>query len=204
MKKAIQIVLGLGIIALAFVIYKQVMTPLEFRAERERREKVVIERLKNIREAQRAFKKVHMRYTSSFDTLINFVLNDSLEYEKIIGSEDDSAAVAKGLVRREKFMIAAIDTAFGAKKLTHEEIKQLPFIPFSNNEKFIMGAGQVNTAADVMVPVFEVKAPYKTFLGDLDRQELLNLLDERKAMEKYKGLKVGALDQATNDAGNWE
>ena len=131
-------------------------------------------------------------------------LNDTLEYEKIIGSDDDSVAVARGQVRREKFRIAAIDTVFGTKKLSPDVVKQLPYIPFGNGAQFIMGAGQVTTAADVVVPVFEAKAPYKVFLGDLDQQELINLLDDRRAMDKYKGLKVGDLEQATNDAGNWE
>ncbi|MBQ4279766.1 MAG: hypothetical protein IJC16_07425 [Rikenellaceae bacterium] len=204
MKKAIQIVLAVVIVVLAFVVYKQIMTPMKFQEEQDRREKAVIERLKYIRDAQRGFKKANQRYTGSFDTLINFVLNDTLEYEKIIGSDDDSVAVARGQVRREKFRIAAIDTVFGTKKLSPDVVKQLPYIPFGNGAQFIMGAGQVTTAADVVVPVFEAKAPYKVFLGDLDQQELINLLDDRRAMDKYKGLKVGDLEQATNDAGNWE
>ena len=40
-------------------------------------------------------------YTGNFDSLINFVLNDSMVvYEKAFGSADDSVAVARGLVSR--------------------------------------------------------------------------------------------------------
>jgi hypothetical protein len=39
----------------------------------------------------------------------------------------------------------------------------------------------------------------------MDRQELINLINECKNVyEVYPGVKVGAMDAATNDAGNWE
>jgi hypothetical protein len=53
--------------------------------------------------------------------------------------------------------------------------------------------------------VFEAKAPYITFLDTIKyRQDVINLLDDRKRTERYKGLKVGSLTESTNDAGNWE
>jgi hypothetical protein len=110
----------------------------------------------------------------------------------------------------EKFTVKAIDTVFGAKKLTPEQIEQLRYIPYSAQAnggvpvEFIMGAGEVEVG-NVKVPVFEAKAPYKTFLLDLEEQLLINLIDEQKnVLYNYPGVKVGDLNQATNDAGNWE
>ena len=65
-------------------------------------------------------------------------------------------------------------------------------------------AGIFTTESGVVVPVFEARAPFKLYLSDLDAQELRNLVDDREQLDKYPGLKVGAMDQATNDAGNWE
>ncbi|MBR5454554.1 MAG: hypothetical protein IKV60_02030, partial [Rikenellaceae bacterium] len=141
---------------------------------------------------------------------INFVLNDSLVMERKLVDEDDSVAMArlkaKQIKNIEKFKVAVIDTVFGEKKLTAEQVRNLRFIPFAaEGTEFIMDAGMFTTESKVIVPVFECKAPYKEFLADMDRQELINLINECKNVyEVYPGVKVGAMDAATNDAGNWE
>ena len=206
MKKIIQVILAIVIVAMGYYAVNLVLTSIQFQNQTTARKAVVIEKIKDIRAAQRSFKQVNQRYTSSFDTLINFVLNDSLVFEKKLGSADDSVAVAKGLVKTEKFKMAVIDTVFGAKKLTREQVMNLRYIPFAEEgTEFIMDAGMFTTESKVIVPVFECKAPYKTFLADLDRQELINMIHECKNIyEVYPGVKVGAMDAATNDAGNWE
>jgi len=204
MKKAIQIVLFLVIVVLGYILVNSILTPLDFQNTTKAREAAVIERIKDIRTAQRAYKSVHQRFTGSFDTLINFVLNDSLVFEKAIGSADDSVAVAQGLVKREKFNVAAIDTIFGDRKLTPEQIKNFRFIPYGNGKEYIMSAGDLATESKVVVPVFECKAPYKSFLIDLDQQLLVNLIDDSKTLNRYPGIKVGSMTEATNEAGNWE
>lgn len=204
MKKVIQIVLAVVIIGLAYVLYKQITNPLEFKKIKAARETVITGRLKDIRTAQRAFKQMNQRFTGSFDTLINFVLHDSMVFERAFGSADDSIAVAKGLVKHETFKIPVIDTIFGTRVLTPAQVKDFPNIPFGNGAQFIMAAGILTTESKVVVPVFECKAPYKDYLGDLDRQWLINLIDDRKIIDRYPGLKVGSLTEATNEAGNWE
>ncbi len=203
MKKAIRIILVVVIAALVFIVVRQILGPMEFQKERALREKVVVERLKDIRAAERAYKQAHQVYTSSFDTLIDFILKDSIVFEKATGSADDSIDVARGLVKVEKFKMAAIDTLFKTKK-TPEEIRELPLIPFGQGAKFYLEAGSVITESQVEVQVFECRAPYKDYLGDLNRQELINLIDDAMSYEKYPGLKVGSMKEATNDAGNWE
>lgn len=205
MKKVIQIVLALLVVFLIFVVYKQITTPLKFQKEVAQRSAAVIERIKDIRTAERAYKQANSVYTGNFDSLINFVLNDSLVFERAFGSADDSVAVAKGLVKREKFKMAVIDTIFGSKKMTPEMVKKIRIIPFSQNEEFILQAGELNTESGVNVKVFEARAPYKSYLYDLNQQELINLIDEREnTFNDYPGIKVGSMTSATNDAGNWE
>lgn len=200
MKKVILIILIAGVAGLSYVLYNQIMTPLNFENTVSLREKEVIQRLKDIRSAQRAFKLSHGVYTKSMDSLIDFVKNDSLTFEIKFGSEDDSVAKAKGLVKVEQIKIAVLDTIFN-KNFKADELK---FIPFSGNTPFIMDADTIRTESKVLIPVFEAKAPYKTFLSDLDMQELVNLIDRRKSTDKYPGIKVGSIEAATNDAGNWE
>jgi hypothetical protein len=38
----------------------------------------------------------------------------------------------------------------------------------------------------------------------VNRQETLNLIDLQEKLEKYAGLKVGAVNEPNNFAGNWE
>ncbi|MCC8088404.1 MAG: hypothetical protein LIO79_03945 [Rikenellaceae bacterium] len=192
-------------IVLCWVLYRQFASPMEFEKERKLREVVVVQRLKDIRSAQRAFKQVHGRYTPSFDSLINFVLTDSLTYRMSIGSMDDSLAVAQGLVQNVEFKVPVRDTIYSGRGFTDRDIREIRIVPFSGGQEFIMDAGELETESRVVVQVFEAKAPYKTFLADLDHQELVNLIDRTKnTLNRYPGLKVGSITEATNDAGNWE
>lgn len=199
-----QIALAVVIVALVVWLYLIIVNPLRFAKEKNIREKAVIERIKDIRSAERAYKQVYGEYTGSFDELIRFVLNDSMTYERTFGSMDDSVAVAQNLVRTEKFKMAAIDTIFGQKRLTPDAVRQLRYIPYGDGTEYYLASTVLTTESRVSVPVFECKAPYKDFLQDLNRQELINLIDEQKAINRYPGIKVGSLEVATNDAGNWE
>lgn len=204
-KAAIQIVLALVVIGLAFVVYRQLTIPLQFDKEVEKRSAAVIDRIKDIRSAERAYKQVYNKYCGNFDSLIAFVLTDSMVYERSFGSADDSVAVARGLVKSEQFKMAVIDTAFGTKKLTPAQVQQLRYIPYSADQEYILEAGALETESGVTVQVFECRAPFKAYLSDLNHQELVNLIDEREnTFKDYPGIKVGSMTSATNDAGNWE
>ncbi|MCD8073247.1 MAG: hypothetical protein LUE10_08845 [Alistipes sp.] len=199
----LSIVLGIFIVLFTWLLFRHLTTPLNFQKEVKVREAAVISRIQDIRTAQQAYKQKYQRYTPTFDSLIYFILNDSLIFERSSGSVDDTLAVARGLVTREEFSIPVIDTIF-RKKVTREDVENLRYIPYGDGAEYIMDAGMFETDSKVVVPVFEAKAPYKAFLSDLNRQELINYIDDAKTLGKYPGIKVGALDQATNDAGNWE
>ena len=96
MKKGIQIFLGLVIVALIYVIADMIHTPLKFEQQLKERNAEVIVKLKDIRSAERAFKTKYQRFTNDFDSLITFILTDSLEMERKLVDEDDSVAMAFG------------------------------------------------------------------------------------------------------------
>ncbi len=209
-KKIAQIVLAVVIVALVYVIYAQISTPIRFEDELKTKKAQVIERIKDIRTAQRAFKSKYQHFTGSFDSLEMFILTDSLELERKIVDEDDSVAMAMlkklGKKNVEKFTVAVIDTVFSPKRLSVEEIKDLRYIPTTNRlAQFIMEAGYT-TASNVTVPIVECRAPYKMFLDTVEyRQEIINLIDdEENNFNRYAGVKFGSMDAANNEAGNWE
>lgn len=211
MKKLFQIILAVAIVGLVYVIYVQISTPIRFDKETKAKKAQVIDRIKDIRTAQRAFKSKYQHFTASFDSLSAFVLTDTLELERKIVDEDDSAAMAmlkkSGKKNIEKFKIAVIDTIFTPKKVTRQDVENFRFIPGTGNKaQFIMEAGIITTESKVVIPVVECRAPYKAFLDTVAyRQEVINLIDEEQNnFNRYPGVKFGSMDSGNNEAGNWE
>lgn len=211
MKKILlQIILLVAIGALVWWLYSLFNTPLEFERMRKEREAKVVERLKDIRTAQRAYRNKYLKFTPSFDSLIAFVKYDSLTFEHAIGSADDSLAVAQGRVSVEKFQVAVKDTIQFISPEVLKDVNNLRYIPGSveatgSMQQFAMDTASIETESRVVVPVFEAFAQYPTFLGDLDKQELINFRDYQiNTLNRADGLKVGSLTATTNEAGNWD
>ena len=210
-KKIFQILLAVLIVVLVWVIYKQINTPISFEKERDIRKAAVIERIKDIRSAERAFNKKYQRFTADFDSLINFVLNDSIEGERKIVDEYDSAAMAQlkkaGKKNVEKFTVAVIDTIFSPRKLSEADVRNLRYIPWTNNKtEYILEAGKLETESKLVIPVIECRAPYVWFLDTVKyRQEVINYVDdETNNFKRYAGVKFGSMEGGNNEAGNWE
>ena len=210
MKKGIQFILGLAIIGLVYVVANLIYTPLSFDQQLEERNAEVIVKLKDIRAAQRAYKSKYQQFTGDFDSLINFILNDSLTMERKLVDEDDSVAMAQlkkqGKKNVETYNIAVVDTIFNPRKLSKQEIQELRYIPFTDNKvEFILEAGHVTAGGNVKVPIIECRAPYKSYLDTLEyRQNVINLIDDRENnFNEYAGLKFGSMEGANNEAGNW-
>lgn len=202
-KRIIQVLLFLLAIVLAYFLVESIMTPIRFKKEQTKRYDVVIQRLKEIRKAENAYKEVYGSYTSSFDTLINFVKNDSLPLlfkkgeipEEMLGKITEKEAIKKGFIVRDTLYVSVKDSIFGKKYM----VDSLQIIPYSGGKLFSLAAGEVVTGSKLKVKVFEAKAPSKYILRGLDMQEVINLNDGLD----YKGLKVGSLTEP-NTAGNWE
>ncbi len=211
MKKIAQIILGLAIVGLVYVIYDQISTPIRFDEDLKAKKAQVIDRIKDIRTAQRAYKTKYQHFTASFDTLASFILNDTLVLERKIVDEDDSVAMAmlkkSGKQNVEKFKIAVIDTIFSPKKLSRTDVEELRYIPGTDKKaEYIMEAGIITTESKVVIPIVECRAPYKMFLDTVNyRQNVINLIDdEQNNFNRYAGVKFGSMEAGNNEAGNWE
>lgn len=210
-KRIAQIILAVAIVGLVYVIYDQISTPIEFDKELKLKKALVIERIKDIRTAQRAYKSKYQRFTNSFDSLENFVLNDTLVLERKIVDEDDSVALAMlkkaGRQNVETFQVAVIDTIFSPKKLSKADVGQLRYIPGTDDQaQYIMESGVITTESKVVIPVVECRAPYKMFLDTVQyRQAIINLIDDEvNNYNRYPGVKFGSMETGNNEAGNWE
>jgi len=194
MKSAIQIVLVLVIVVLGYLVYDSIMEPVHFNREAERREAAIIERLKDIRTIQLAYRTRHGNFLGDLDSLINFVKFDSVVILRAIGTVPDTLTEAQalrmGIIRRDTFWLPAIDTL-----LVHAAypVDSLPYIPFSGGQRFTIGSSTIERSM-VLLPVFEAYALPEQYLSGLDWK----IYYTRK-----EGLRVGSLIEAKTD-GNWE
>lgn len=212
MKTVIQVVLLVAIIVLGYLLWESIQKPIRFNKEKDKREAATIQRLKDIRRAQVAFRAEHKRFTADFDTLINFLKTDSFRVVQAIGSVPDSMieelgrkkaeiqALKDGLISRDTIKLSVKDSLFTASYY----IDSLRYSPFTTGFEFEMGASVLLTGSKVKINVFEAKVPYDVLLAGLDRQLIINYKETREKITGYPGLKVGSLEEATNNAGNWE
>jgi len=224
--KTIICLLLLGVIAfLAYANVKSIMEPVNFEKARAHREKVAIQRLKDIRDLEVAYKSSTGKFTASMDTLAMFYNDGKMDVVMQVGSADDSVAVAnterlkktvrgitpqqmyerylngENLVFSIKNTVPVKDTLFHSR--TDFNLDSLRYIPFSGKEEVEMDA-VVRQVSGVDVPLFEAKMPYKKLLKGLDNQLRINLDADRRAQNRYEGLQVGSVTAPNNNAGNWE
>lgn len=228
MKTVINAILALCAIALVYICYGSIMGPINFDKEKAIRDKAIIARLIDIRSAQQEYRLTHEgAYTASFDTLIHFVKTAKLPFIMKIGSLTDEqlnngmtekkamAIIEKakktgnwnevekeGLTnfRRDTMWVAVMDTIF-AKGFNPDS---LAFVPYGNGDKFEMAIRKDTTKSGAPLNLFQAQVAYDVYLGDLDKQQLVNLKDMQEKLGKYLGLKVGDIEQPNNNAGNWE
>ena len=209
---AIQAILLPVVLGLGYWLYVVISTPIKFEADLAARKSAVIERIKDIRKAERTFKSKNQRFTANFDTLINFILTEKMEGERKLIDEDDSVAMAQAYKKYgrkfknvEKFTFSVKDSLF--KHLTTQQVKELRYVPFTDNSReFILEAGMLATESKVVIPVVECRTPYIAFLDTVAyRQNIINLIDDRvNNFNAYAGLKFGSMEGSNNEAGNWE
>ncbi|ASB50820.1 hypothetical protein [Alkalitalea saponilacus] len=210
MKTAFQIVLSIAIIVLGYMCYESIQRPVRFDREFNERRDKVIDRLRDIRTAQLAYRSIHREFTGSFDTLINFIANDSLALVRMEGMITDSMleagitdriALEMGLITRDTLRVSVRDSLFRRKPWIVDSIRYVPYAP---GTEFELGATILETASGVDVPVFEAKVHNNVFTKGLNRQEVININHRLRELERYPGLRVGSLEEANNSAGNWE
>ena len=220
------LVLPAIIVALAYAIVASILKPVNFNKETARRTEVGVQRLKDIRTLQVAYKSVNNKFCSTVDSLKDFYLNGQMEVVMQVGSQDDSLAVAHTeAVKKANRKITSNDLyqmyLNGDKNLVFSVINKIPvkdtlfngrddfnidslkYIPFSGKEPVQMEA-VTKLVSGVQVPLFEARMPYKLLLKGMDNQLRINLDAEKRDQNRYEGLQVGSISAPNNNAGNWE
>ncbi len=211
MKKIIQPILIIMIIVLGYLVVESIMRPIRFQRDVDVREKVTINKLKDIREAEKAYKDVYKRYTGSFDTLAMFLKNDSFTVTKAIGTIPEEwleelglekareKAIKEKVIIRETSRRSVMDSLFGESY----PVDSMKYVPFTNGVEFEIESNQIETSSSLMVQVVEVKAYYEDLLKGMNKQLIANYTDQRVTITGFPGIKFGSLEEGTL-TGNWE
>jgi hypothetical protein len=196
-KLIIQLVLFVVIVVLGYFVYQSVLEPIEFRKEQRKREMVVINKLKDIRNSQVIYRQLKGSYSNSFDSLKQFISTAEIPVVKMIPDPEDTTFTRT--INDTIGYIKVVDTLFRDKDYA---LSELNLIPFSMSTEFELNADTIERGG-VEVHVFEVKAPIKAYLSGMDKQTIINIVAKQEDIERYPGLKVGSLTEPSTD-GNWE
>jgi len=196
MERKIRLVLWVLVLGLGYALFNTIMNPIQFNKEKKDRSVDVIERLKDVRKAQIAFKEVNRFYAQSFNELIPFV--DSGKFT-IVQRRDEELKYYNKVYREYQLKdttyvdtlgYASIkDSIFGADY----NLEKLRFIPHTENVELKLRAGKIKSGK-LNVHVFEARAL---------KEEYLVGLDEDLVKNAAKDLVVGSMTSAKIN-GNWE
>ena len=196
MERKIRLVLWVLVLGLGYALFNTIMNPIRFNKEKKDRSADVIERLKDVRKAQIAFKEVNRFYAQSFNELIPFV--DSEKFT-IVQRRDEELKYYNKVYREYQLKdttyvdtlgYASIkDSIFGADY----NLEKLRFIPHTENVELKLRAGKIKSGK-LNVHVFEARAL---------KEEYLVGLDEDLVKNAAKDLVVGSMTSAKIN-GNWE
>lgn len=210
MKIVLNILLVAAVAVLAYMCISSILVPINFDSEKKLRDDAIIERLMEIRKVQLEYKNVHKTHAGTFDDLEKFLTEHKIPFimkEGVLTDEQlekgmtEQEAVKQGFIKRDTFWVLAKDTLLGKDY----DVSKFRFVPQVEGDiQFAMDTATLTSTSGYEVKVFEAGVKFEDYLVGLNPQLRYNLIDKAQKQSKYPGLRVGALDEINNNAGNWE
>ena len=197
MKKGLSIVINIILFAiillLAWQVVKSIQAPIKFNNEQKARET--------------KYKNANNKYTHSFDSLIVFCQNAEIPIVKIVPDPTDTTFTRT--INDTIGFVKVMDSLKAGRD--NFNINDIKWVPFSQpQQNFELEAGMIKRSG-IDIPVFEARTPYEVYLATPGEafsekewnQRRDNAKAEKESINRYAGLKVGSMEEATTD-GNWE
>ena len=204
-KPILHIVLWAIIAFLGYQTFMSVYGEIQFNELKEKRYSVVIEKLKDIRDAELAYKQVNGKFTDNFDELVKFIETGKFTITQRRDSTVFDAEATKrfhGVVTTKEIVIIDTlgfvpvkDSLFGADT----RYKTMMNVPVGKpGAKFDLQAGFLDK-----IPVFEASVDKAIILDGEDE----NLIIKEKQVVSVDGvngpkLSVGSMNEVKTN-GNW-
>ena len=204
--KIIKAVLWVLIVFFGYKVYNSINGPIEFNKVKNERYLKVIDRLKDIRNSQIAYKSVNGFYCDNFDTLVNFV--ETAQYT-LIQKRDSSFLEYDRTFRidmlREVIVIDTLgfasvrDSLFGES----DRYKYMADVPIEGVDENFKIKADIIDKNGYKVPVFEVRVSKDIVLFDQNK----DLLKQEKGLMSVDGVNgpdivLGSLSDVSSN-GNW-
>ena len=215
-KTGLTLLLVAVVCALLFFIWGMLSTPIKFQSHFEERSKAVIEKEEHIIKLVQGYRDANKdkKFTTNWDELIDFALNGTMEYRSQIYDENNlKNADILAELRKDKnwkneriTRVAARDTLFdddfGVCRLTEEQIRNLRYIPFTDNKvEFYLDTATYEVGS-YRTHLIRCHAPYVKFIDtDTYNQWFWNelndqfnyFLNHQEASEDLKKMKADGL-----------
>ena len=204
--RIIKVILWLLIIFFAWKVYGSINGPIEFNKVKNERYLKVIDKLKDIRNAQIAYKSVNGIYSDNFEGLIKFI--DTAQYT-LIQKRDSSFLEYDRTFRIDMLReIVVIDTlGFASVKDSlfgnSDRYKNMSKVPIEGVDEIFKIKSDVIDKNGYNVPVFEVRVSKDVVLFDQNK----DLLKQEKGLMSVDGVNgpdivLGSLTEVSTN-GNW-
>jgi len=207
MKIVIQLVLWVVIAVLGYQIYNSIMSKVKFEEIKQERFAKAVEKLKDLRKAQAAYKTVTGKYASDYEKLAKFI--DTAKFT--ITQQRDSSFVR---FDKELRIDRSIDTVV-VDILGYESIKDSLFSKTDYRKFDFVAFGEEGQTAkidlrtsvveknDILYPVYKAEIAKKELLADQD-SNYVQQEEKAESLEEINGpsISVGSLDEI-NTNGNW-
>jgi uncharacterized protein YxeA len=206
MNKKLRILIEIALVAIIALLvwanFNTVQENVDFAKIKSYKTKLARIKLQDIRELQFAYELKNNKYANSWDELINFVKNDSLEFTRKIGDLEDSVEVAEGRAYTEKVQESVLEKLKLDNVLSANfDLNTIQYIP-GTDSTFDIAAGEI-TSGGTRIPTFEISAPLDVLLAGNDPQLIINLKENYRKRTGVNYLRIGKLDEASTE-GNWD
>jgi hypothetical protein len=204
--RIIKAVLWSLIFFFSYMVYTSINAPIKFNEVKKERYLKVIDKLKDIRNAQLAYKSVNGSYANNFDGLIKFI--DTAQYT--LTQKRDSSYLQYDRVYRIDMLreVVVIDTlGFSSVKDSlfgnSNRYKNMAQIPINGVDAIFSIKSDMIKKGDYDVHVFEVRVSKDVILFDQNK----DLLKQEKALMSVDGvngpyLVLGSMTEVSTN-GNW-
>lgn len=208
-KPVIVIALWALIILLGYLTFDSVYGEIKFNQLKVKRYAAAIEKLKDIRDSELAYREVNGKFTKSYDTLIKFIENGQFTIIERRDSSivDEERTKAYGGVEMFKDIVITDTIGYVPVKdslfKTSTRYKTMMEVPNAKpGTKFTLNAGEL-TDGDNKIPVFEAFVKKDDLLFDQPK-DLVSKEKEVLSVEGVNGdaLRVGSMDEVKT-VGNW-
>jgi hypothetical protein len=175
------------------VLIGSIREPIAFKAEKEKRERAVVDKLMKVRTVQEAYRNITGAYAPTFDTLAQVIKDGRFMIVSIIGDPDDPTFT--GEILYDTIYLPAYDSI----RSMGINVDSLRYVPYGAGASFDIAADTI-TFQSTKVPVVQVGVRREVFMGPFKDPRFARYDNNYDPKSVIKFGNLGA----PNLAGNWE